>query len=89
MISFTMQISQLLYLAGHSLFSQRLPASYSALDDYGKGCRAFDHIFYQGECGACGVSYSSMHICCFVVLLFIEYVVVGIRSCIGVWHAQL
>ena len=55
MFSFIMQISQLLYLAGHSLFSQRLPASYSALDDYGKGCRAFDHIFIQGDCGACGV----------------------------------
>ena len=68
-----MQISQLLYLAGHSLFSQRLPASYSALDDYGKGCRAFDHIFYQGECGACGVRLLHIHINVHWLFYFFEY----------------
>ena len=31
-----------------------LPASYNAMTEYGRGCRAFEHIFSQAECGACG-----------------------------------
>jgi Papain family cysteine protease len=35
---------------------QRLhvPPSYNAMTDYGNGCRAFEHIFSQGDCSACG-----------------------------------
>lgn len=31
-----------------------LPASYNALTEYGHGCRAFDHVFSQLDCGSCG-----------------------------------
>ena len=31
-----------------------VPPSYNAKTDYGSGCRAFEHIFDQGGCGACG-----------------------------------
>lgn len=48
------EVLQVFYILIHiAPAMQYIPSSYDFSNEYGQNCRALQHVFYQGDCGAC------------------------------------